>query len=91
MPYFRTWNMLNPMKTTLIIPDPLFARLKREAAAQRRTLSELVQAALVTFLDPKPQPKRRKALPAFDLGTPRADLADRNALYALMEESDVRR
>jgi hypothetical protein len=91
LPYFRTERMLNPMKTTLVIPDPLFSRLKRAAAAQDRTLSELVEDALVTFLERRPATKRRKSLPAFNLGTPRVDLADRDALYALMETGDVRR
>lgn len=91
MPYFRPERMLTHMKTTLIIPDPVFSRLKREAASQGRTLSELVEAALVTFLERKPPAKRRKPLPSFDLGSPRADVADRNALYALMDGGDVRR
>lgn len=83
--------MLLHMKTTIVLPDPLFARLKKEAAAQRRTLSDLVEAALVSFLERGKETKRRKPLPTFKMGPARVDLADREALYAAMDRDPVRR
>ncbi|HET8624498.1 MAG TPA: ribbon-helix-helix protein, CopG family [Gemmatimonadales bacterium] len=40
--------MVTHMKTTLNIPDAVMAELRREAARQGRTMSELVEAALRT-------------------------------------------
>ena len=49
------------MKTTLNIDEAVFAELKREAARQGRTMSELVEMALRLMLSS--QRKRRAALP----------------------------
>lgn len=76
------------MKTTIVLPDPLFARLKREAASQRRTLSDLVEAALVGFLDRRKESKPQPPLPSFDMGRSLVDVADRNALNAAMDRND---
>lgn len=73
------------MKTTLIIDDGVFRRLKREAAAQGRSLSELVEAALRQFLARKAAPSELPPLPAAALGAPLVDIADRDALYQAME------
>ena len=73
------------MKTTLVIHDTVLARLRREAAAQNRTLSELVEAALRLFLE---APRKRPSvppLPSFDGGGTLVDIADREALYQAME------
>ncbi len=44
------------MRTTLELPDPLFARLKARAASERVTLKQLLRslsnAALFELLDP---------------------------------------
>lgn len=73
------------MKTTLDIDATVLAELKREAARQGRTMSELVETALRLLL--RPQRKRRKipALPKFRSGGALVDVADRNALYQAME------
>jgi hypothetical protein len=69
------------MKTTLKIDDTIMAELKREAARQGRTMSELVESALRLLL------KRQKlvALPTFHGGGTFVDIADRNASYQAME------
>jgi hypothetical protein len=61
----------------------IMAELKREAARQGRTMSELVGSALRLLL----QRKREKlvALPTFHSGGTLVDIADRNALYQAME------
>lgn len=79
--------MVIHLKTTLNIDDTVMARLRREAARQNRTMSELVEAAL-RLLFHSGQPKRKKKLPrlpCFHGGKPRVDIADRAALYDLME------
>ena len=74
------------MKTTLNIDDNVMAELKREAARQGRTMSELVESALRLLL--RSQRKRQKAivdLPTFRSGGTLVDIADRDALYQAME------
>jgi hypothetical protein len=61
------------MKTTLNIDDTVLAELKREAARQGRTMSELVETAL------------RNPLPTFMSGGSFVDIGDRDALYHAME------
>ncbi len=72
------------MKTTLYIDDTVMAELRREAARQGRTMSELVETALRLLL--RSQRKRGKipALPIFRSGGT-FDVADRDALYHAME------
>jgi len=73
------------MKTTLNIDDTVMAELKREAARQGRTMSELVETALrLLFRSPR---KRAEipALPTFRGGGTMVDVADREALYHAME------
>ncbi len=73
------------MKTTLNIDDKVMADLKREAARQGRTMSELVESALRLLL--RSQRKRQKivTLPTFHSGGALVDIADRDALYQAME------
>lgn len=73
------------MKTTLIIDDGVFRRLKREAAAQGRTISSIVEAALRQFLIRRRTAAPLPALPVFNSGGARVDIADREALYHAME------
>jgi hypothetical protein len=73
------------MKTTLNIDDTVMAELRREAARQGRTMSELVETALRLLLR---SPRRRGTippLPTFHSGGIRVDIADRDALYHAME------
>jgi hypothetical protein len=77
--------MVFHMKTTLNIDDTVMADLKREAARQGRTMSELVETALRLLL--RRQRKRGKVppLPSFHSGGALVDIADRDALYQAME------
>lgn len=73
------------MKTTLVIDDKVLRRLRREAARQGRTISELVEAALRLFLERKDAAQALPPLPSFDGGGTFVDVADRDALYQAME------
>jgi hypothetical protein len=80
-------DMVSHLKTTLNIDDTVMAQLRREAARQNRTMSELVEAAL-RLLFHRPNPARKKKLPPlprFHGGKPLVDIADREALYNAME------
>lgn len=79
-------RMVIHMKTTLNIDDQIMVRLKREAARQNKTMSELVESALRMLLKQKrdndnPLPE----LPSFDGGRASVDINDREALYQVME------
>jgi hypothetical protein len=77
--------MVYHMKTTLNISDVTMARLKLEAARQGRTMSELVETALRMLLG-KPGPRRKlPPLPVFRSGGARVSVANRDALYDVME------
>lgn len=78
--------MVRCMKTTLVIDDAVMNQLRREAARQGRTMSELVEAALRTFLQGQRRRTDLRPLPTFRGGRALVDLDDRNALYAAMEE-----
>ena len=73
------------MKTTLNIDDTVMAELKREAARQGRTMSELVEIALRLLLGSQRKRRRIPALPTFRSGGTLVDVADRDALYHAME------
>jgi hypothetical protein len=74
------------MKTTLIIDDTVMARVKREAAERRCTMSALVESALRRYLEAPQPPKTLPPLPTFNMGGALVDIADRNALYDAMEQ-----
>ncbi|MBI5480334.1 MAG: ribbon-helix-helix protein, CopG family [Deltaproteobacteria bacterium] len=73
------------MKTTLVIADDVMTRLREEAARQRRTLSEMVEAALRLLLAKRPRGRKLPPLPTFRGGRFLVDVADRDALYRAME------
>jgi hypothetical protein len=77
--------MVFRMKTTLVIDDTVLKRLRREAARQGRTISELVEAALRQFLAQRPARRALPDLPTFDSGGAVVDVADREALYQVMD------
>ena len=85
LPYFRTSRMVIRMKTTLIIDDEVMARVKQEAARTGRTMSDLVEDALRRLLDSKPEARARRPLPSFTSGGRLVEVADREALYRVME------
>ena len=84
--YHHLYDMVNHMKTTLNVDDAVMLRLKREAARRGCTMSELVELALRSLLDQKPQKRELPPLPSWDFGGAQVDIADRNALYEVMEE-----
>jgi metal-responsive CopG/Arc/MetJ family transcriptional regulator len=73
------------MKTTLNIDATVMAQLKREAARQGRTMSELVETALRMFLRPQRKREEILSLPTFRSGGTLVDISDRDALYQAME------
>ena len=73
------------MKTTLNIPDAVMAELRREAARQGRTMSELVEAALRLLLRQRPLAVDVPPLPVLSSGGHQVDISDRDALYQAME------
>jgi len=80
--------MVSHMKTTLNIDATVMQRLREEAARRGTTMSELVEAGLRRVLDPESAPTRRPLppLPRWRSGGARVDVADRDALYALMDD-----
>jgi hypothetical protein len=74
------------MKTTLNIDDTVMAGLRREAARTGRTMSELVETALRQLLRRRSDTPPLVSLPSFDSGGALVDVADRDALYRVMEE-----
>ena len=73
------------MKTTLNIDDTVMVKLKREAARQGRTMSELVETALRQLLRPRKDPGKLRDLPTFQSGGTLVDVTDREALDHAME------
>ncbi len=78
--------MVSCMKTTLNIDPTIMARLKREAARQGRTMSEMVETALRLMLRRQRKRAPLPELPIFHGGRELVDIADRDALYRAMEE-----
>jgi hypothetical protein len=78
--------MVFHMKTTLNIDKTVMAQLKREAARQGRTMSELVEVALRNLFQAQKRAADLPPLPVADLGDELVDIADRDALYRAMEE-----
>jgi hypothetical protein len=73
-------------RTTLILDDALYAELKRRAASEGRTLTDVVERALRLGLASLASGRRgRVRLPSYDLGPFLADPSDRGALGTLPE------
>jgi ABC-type transporter Mla maintaining outer membrane lipid asymmetry ATPase subunit MlaF len=77
--------MVSHMKTTLNIDDTVMAQLKREAARQQRTMSELVEMALRMLFRSPNKRDRMPDLPTFRSGGMLVDVSRRDALYQAME------
>jgi len=77
--------MVIHMKTTLNISDVTMREVKREAARRQQTMSEMVEAALRTIVEPEPRAARLPPLPEFGGGGLRVNVANRDALYNVME------
>jgi hypothetical protein len=71
-------------RTTLILDSRLYAELRRRAADEGRTLTEVVERTLRMGLDAGVAHRRaRVALPSYDLGPFRIDPGDRAAWAAI--------
>lgn len=86
LPYSHIKGMDYHMKTTLNIDDTVMADLKREAARQGRTMSELVETALRLLLRTRRKRPPLPDLPKFDGGEALVDIANRGALYDSMDD-----
>jgi hypothetical protein len=84
LPYCHINGMDIHMKTSLNIDDTVMAELKREAARQGRTMSEMVETALRLLLRSQRKREALPALPTFHSGGTLVDVADRDALYQAM-------
>jgi ribbon-helix-helix CopG family protein len=61
--------LLHMKRTTLVLDAALYAALKRRAATEGRTLTDVVERALRLGLSaPSPARRPRVALPSYDLG-----------------------
>ena len=77
------------MRTTLIIEDQLFRELKKRAAEEKRSLSEVTQEALRLGLAKRQHARQAKRikLRAYSMGKPLVDVADRDRLYEVLDRS----
>ena len=90
--YYRTLSMLSHMKTTLNIDATVMAKLRREAARQGRTMSELVETALrLLFRSQKKREDLPPPLPVFRSSGTLVDVADQDALYHAIVPPPARR
>ncbi len=83
--------LMHMKRTTLILNSTLYARLKQRAAAEGRTLADLVDATLRLGLERAAAPRRaRVVLPSYDLGPFLSDPADRGrgAISGELEAED---
>jgi len=83
--YFRTSRMVFHMKTTLVIPDPVFRDLKKRAVERNTTLSELATEYLRQGLQGQPKPKRLPRLPSFSAGVTKIDISNREEIYRVLD------
>ena len=85
MPGGRGRSPRKHMKMTFKISDATVGLLRREAARQGRAMSELVEIALRALLEKPARPEALAPLPEFSSGGARVNMANRDALYAVME------
>ena len=88
MPYLRVSDMVLWMKTTIDLDDELLRLAKQGAAAAGISLKAYLEDALRARLLPRPRTAQGFSLDLITVdGTapPAVDIADRNALYDLME------
>ena len=80
------------MKTTVSIDDALMERIRDEAARRGTTVSALVEAGLRRILSDEPEPAslpdRLPPLPTWNGGEARVDVADREALVAVLGDEE---
>ena len=84
MTVFHIGDMVIHMKTTLNISDVTMHEVKREAVRRRQTMSEIVEAALRTIVEPQRRKTELPPLPEFSSGGLRVNVANREALYEVI-------
>lgn len=74
-------------RTTLVLDERQFGELKKLAAEEGRTLSSVTEEVLRTGLSARCPRRNRKLsrLPAWNMGRAKVDVANRRALYEVME------
>ena len=82
-------------KTTLNLDEEVMARLKAEAIRRKTTMGALVEAGIRRILGegeaPAPVAGDLPPLPVYNMGEPLVDIADREALYEVLDrERDER-
>ena len=77
--------MVFHMKTTLVIPDPVFRDLKKRAVERNTTLSELATEYLRQGLQERPKRKRLPRLPSFSAGAAKIDISNREEIYRALD------
>jgi hypothetical protein len=77
--------VFHTVKTTLKLDDSVMERLKREAVRQGRTMSDLVESALRLLFRVKREKAELPPLPSFRSEGTLVDIANREALYEVME------
>lgn len=78
------------MKTTLILPDPIYRKLKRLATEQGETLSNLVAELLRRGLAKPLERQDLPPLPSRRVGEILVDFDDREELYRVLDEETDR-
>lgn len=77
--------MVFHMKTTLVIPDPIYRLVKKRAVESRTTVSSLVAEYLRQGLARPGRVAELPALPSYRCGRERVDVADRDALHDVLD------
>ena len=84
-------------KTTINVEDAVMERLKEEAARRKTTMTALIEAGIRRILAegearaPALVGHELPPLPSYDMGEPLVDVADREALYDVLDrERDER-
>ena len=73
-------------RTTLVLEDGCMEGVRNLARREGKQLSQVVNELLTEgILRRKRGPRQGFELPCFSMGVPRVNLADRNALEALMD------
>lgn len=88
VPYFRTSDTVLGMKTTLVIPDPIVAALKKRAADRGTTLSALATELLRCGLEEKPRAPYQASFPVFDARPALIDVANRDDTHDVLGAED---
>jgi hypothetical protein len=73
-------------RTTLILEDACVEGVRKLARQEGRQMSQVVNEILTEgLMRRRRKPRRTIELPAFSMGRPRVNLADRSALESLMD------